>query len=797
MVGRLLVNGFDVVGQSFAFINLLKRSNNRQAGSFAYPGILDDNGYPTTAPSTALTQSVFIPTEDAYPSFRFILKQASGTSGVWGNVSLTLPAGTITVNSGAAFVVSNSGNVITVSGTNPYLDLTFNGLSGAANAYNLTLSFLTTGGAYTTPDMVLCRADHESLLDAGEIFNPDFIALLQDLNPKILRLMDWSAVNGSNSSQHDYRSPVTAISYRMGRWQPSAWVGGISASGNDYTCSAPSDWSTLSAPYSSGSGSSHGNTIQGKFGGSLSGNLTVTSASSGTGGVIRLAMADTSSLSNDQRIAFSSSGGLSNGGGIWNITVVDATHVELQGSTYSSNVTGTISVAKITVGANSAKLLRGSSGIPSITSGDLSTLVYDALTDTFLVTPRAIGDSSAVGATNNGAVPIEIQVALANKLNVNLWTCIPFWYTDGSVTAIATYVRDNLNSWLTCYYEPSNEISNFGFTQFYHCQMSGTACGFPASRAVVSFNGLRSRMMFGLLDAVYSATNQTNYHKLLCSLLELDDPTTSQTYKWNGNDLAPSGTGTGVGNTTYSNYTGAANYTQSPNRPIDFADGVTYGAYFCGGLLNDTDSYQFFPSGVSSAMTDAADAFAAGNVATAFAWCDSDLQSGSPPSGGALNANLDHVKARATLWHNKAASYDGSRATPLTVEGYEGGYTGWGPTTTNCTSMGISTTYGNTENNAVRGKIQLMLDAYKQSFNFYQKVTTYYDDFFSLPNAGTPPWFLIQGSESTTNTRWSMLNGSTYAGPTRLGSSFSGGDYASYDAFRNYNNRKRRLRVTT
>lgn len=782
MTGKTLINLCS--GQSFEFINFLKNANGiGSSGGYAWPGVMDTNGYPTTAPATAITMTFVIPTENNYPAMRYIFRQRSGTTGTWGRVSITLPSGSFTVNSDAnSNVVSNSSNVLTVAGSNPNIDITLNGLSGAANGYTLILTFLTTGGAYTTPDMVFCRSDQASLLASGEIFNPDFVTLMQALNPKIVRLMDWCSVNNTLNSQFAYRAPSAALSYKNERFHPAAWVGAISTSGSNYTCSAPSDWSAIS----------DGACLQGQFGGSLTGTLSVTGAASGTGGVIRLAMASTASLSNGQKIAFTSSGGLTNGGGVWTITVVDATHIELQGSTYASNITGTISVATITVGSNGAKLLRGSQGIPSITNADLSTLVYDVLSDCFFVVPRGLGDSS-----RNGAMPIEIQVAMANKLGISIWTCLPIHYTDSSITALSNYVRDNLSSSLNCYYELSNEVGNsLNFTNYFYAQTNGIACGFPASRAQYSFHGLRSRMMFALLDTSYSAASKTNYKKVLGNLLYLDDQTSSQTYRWNGRDLAPSGTSTGVGNSTYNSYTGSANYTASPNRPVDLADSISYATYYSGALLNDPFNYASFTTGQCAAMASAADSWLAGDKATAFAWCDSDLQSGTAP--GVTTTTLNAVKTKASSWNTLVASYNGSRAVPLTVDCYEGGYSSWGPTTTDCGTIGISTSYGNTmSGNTVtaRGTIQLMLDDYKKSFNFYQKSLSQYTDFMSLSNAGTPTWFSLTGVITTILGNFTMCAGSMYHAPSRLGSGFIGDQYHSLDATLNYNNNKRRFKV--
>jgi len=60
--------------------------------------------------------------------------------------------------------------------------------------------------------------------------------------------------------------------------------------------------------------------------------------------------------------------------------------------------------------------------------------------------------------------PIEMMVALCNKLDADAWFCMPHLATNDYITQFATYVRNNLESGLTAYVEYSNEYWNPGFT---------------------------------------------------------------------------------------------------------------------------------------------------------------------------------------------------------------------------------------------------------------------------------------------------------------------------------------------
>lgn len=62
-------------------------------------------------------------------------------------------------------------------------------------------------------------------------------------------------------------------------------------------------------------------------------------------------------------------------------------------------------------------------------------------------------------------VPVEIMVALANKLRLNPWFNMPHLADDAYATAFATLVRDTLDPGLQTYVEFSNEVWNWQFSQ--------------------------------------------------------------------------------------------------------------------------------------------------------------------------------------------------------------------------------------------------------------------------------------------------------------------------------------------
>lgn len=108
-------------------------------------------------------------------------------------------------------------------------------------------SGVNTGGPVQITEFLLMREDQEALYDAGEIFNPDYIAMMRRMNPRVVRYLGWNHINNSNRAQHIHDTPNGYISYSVPQWPPSLFVTGAAHdSGTDtYSVSAPSGWAGL------------------------------------------------------------------------------------------------------------------------------------------------------------------------------------------------------------------------------------------------------------------------------------------------------------------------------------------------------------------------------------------------------------------------------------------------------------------------------------------------------------------------------------------------------------------------
>jgi hypothetical protein len=220
-MGSLTVNGFD--RDSLSFINLLKNWSSTPTTGDNYPADLNADGYPTQAPSTSISGTI-----NPFPTNftgQLVLKW-TGT----GTIQIERP---VTVVSGAEFVSGGTGTRLIATGANGRIVFTIDSVPSS-----LTVIF-PSGQTHTNMSgAVLCRVEDEAAHDAGDIFNPDFLEILQELNPSIIRTLGWSNPNENNNIGSDlYAWNASSFHYSNNRWHPNLWAG--DASGTDtYTVGA-------------------------------------------------------------------------------------------------------------------------------------------------------------------------------------------------------------------------------------------------------------------------------------------------------------------------------------------------------------------------------------------------------------------------------------------------------------------------------------------------------------------------------------------------------------------------------
>lgn len=104
---------------------------------------------------------------------------------------------------------------------------------------------------------------------------------------------------------------------------------------------------------------------------------------------------------------------------------------------------------------------------------------------------------SRINATQNACdpnaaqdgVPVEVLVALCNKINANGWFCMPGIVTDDYITQFATLVHSTLNSNLKVYVEYANEIWNSQLGLQNLGSLTGSCSGTVLTVTAISSNG--------------------------------------------------------------------------------------------------------------------------------------------------------------------------------------------------------------------------------------------------------------------------------------------------------------------
>ncbi|MBN1894484.1 hypothetical protein JW906_08310 [bacterium] len=92
-------------------------------------------------------------------------------------------------------------------------------------------------------------------------------------------------------------------------------------------------------------------------------------------------------------------------------------------------------------------------------------LCYDSPDDTVKIPwSRRARPSYFTWSTNRG-VPYEAMIDVCNRLQADMWICVPHQASDGYISEMAALVRDNLQTHLKIYVEYSNEIWNWMFGQ--------------------------------------------------------------------------------------------------------------------------------------------------------------------------------------------------------------------------------------------------------------------------------------------------------------------------------------------
>lgn len=232
----------------------------------------------------------------------------------------------------------------------------------------------------------------------------------------------------------------------------------------------------------------------------------------------------------------------------------------------------------IQIGSRSAKALLDSHNFlnptTSISANQAVTLCYSRILGAYVMSKTA----------QSTLIPYELQIGFANRINADFWVTIPFWFTDASVTALVTLVRNNLNPGLKARFAYSNEVWNSGFDQTDWAHSLGTAIGWSPSsdQNLHSWYGLRFRQITDLIDAAWSPRTTTERIRTI-EFQAFSSTTPVDSFRLQGQKLNNAGA---------ANYAslGFSDYSTAGLRPIDKCDAMSYATYFSGAQCTNFDA---------------------------------------------------------------------------------------------------------------------------------------------------------------------------------------------------------------
>lgn len=149
---------------------------------------------------------------------------------------------------GSWVVTVNDSTHITLQASSAYAGLvTITGAGGPGTQTEAILSvpgsswkFLTAGTYSSFANLMWCQKANQAAAIAGQLVSPDYVNTFKALNPRFIRFMDFSAVQGDRSSSYTYRSKPSHLSWSVMNYNVDYYAGTITNGGSDnYTCSNP------------------------------------------------------------------------------------------------------------------------------------------------------------------------------------------------------------------------------------------------------------------------------------------------------------------------------------------------------------------------------------------------------------------------------------------------------------------------------------------------------------------------------------------------------------------------------
>jgi hypothetical protein len=527
---------------------------------------------------------------------------------------------------------------------------TITAVPGSPQNYNYlcNLQITAMSGSSWTGGIKLYRTEHKSLIDAGEKFNPDFLARLgyPDNPVGTVRFMDWMATNFNWMNAYHQLASGSDCGFLDNRLSNAYYCGTASKTLNDYV--------TATAPPGNPSSLANGQVVQFK----LPSNPTTLTITAVTRGATTTMTCTGHGLSNGKRVALAQGTGIpSDWATVMNarvtttglapdyaVTVVDPNTftipLDSSGLTAISASFKLFPIITVAAGLLPAKRCfrvtwdnHYESEWNSSTPNPI-TAIYHSEFDAYIMG----GDN--YGGSFNSNVPVSYMIALCNKIGAHPWICMPPLMSKAGMKSIMQEVQAGLGSGLVPRFEFANEAWLNGYLNQFLAKYTYPTYNYDWN--IGSYN-LRYNLMCDAAEEVYGEGSSD--YRIVYALQNVI-----------GTDAYTKGLWlecTAIYGTDY---------------PIYRADIIATAPYY---------NLPFTYSGSAASYTgfvDAVLAWVANDNTTAFRYFAAELRAATAEPSNTDNEPIaDHITTFLPGWVTTAGSYTARRGGDLEIECYEGG----------------------------------------------------------------------------------------------------------------------------
>ena len=750
-----ITQGVSNISTSYALANFVKSLSSFQGPSgSAWPASLNANNYPVNG-VLSNGGNIFGVVYTPFTSVQFVTEWTGTATKATGAIQLNrgAPGFTIVSDPGSC-VQGGTGFVLNLSGTNCRVVWTYTAPLSAGPA-GLTLSFIDGSTFTNLSNLIICRVSDEAAVLANQnAWNPDFVASMKQLNPRVVRTLTFNDVNdGNNLSLWIYRSPLTALTFNSARWDPGAWAGSASCPQSGGTCTSDT-YTSGAAPNTPGSWTDK-EEIQVQF---LYANATTTPTLNVNGRGAK--------------------------------TIVTMSGGPLAAGTIPTGSVGTLiyDVTSNELWLSGQQGGAGSGGILALMPPELLVSLANTLNMSWWYNfPHWAENAYFTNTAAYAAANLNSDLTWYPELSNEVWNNAAGFQQTSYANAIGTLLG----------FPADNNRPTYGWYALRLRQAMGmiTAAWAPRSMAnlkrVLAFQAFGPtvatqtyRMNGADLSAYSDAFCGSNYATSPCRPVDYADVFAyanyvsgaqlrnfDVSYTSNGGNSVFMGTISGTALTVQSVTSGTIAIGQGVAGASVTANSVIVSGSGTSWVLSQSSTV-----GSSEAMTgntianllQQADNYTTGTPvqqSAAIQFVDTDLRSGTESTGADWGQTMADLVSVYSSWETVASSY------PKFVQLYEGMYEGFYPSASTCTTLQISSDYCGSA-----GEIAALQNAYKASDYFRNAMIACFKQATANAHSRGAAWLLTTGNINSIS-QWALWPGDLYSTPA----------FRSWDAVLDFN----------